>query len=65
MKQILIILDKATKTKGKPTVIIANTIKGKGVTFMENKVGYHGSALKPEEMERARRELEIPGFKVN
>ena len=65
LKQILITLDTATNTKGKPTVIIANTVKGKGVTFMENKVGYHGTALKPDEMERARRELDIPGFKVN
>jgi transketolase len=64
MKQILSILDTATTTKGKPTVIIANTVKGKGVTFMENKVGYHGRALKPDEMERARKELDIPGFKV-
>jgi len=64
MKQILTTLDKATNTKGKPTVIIANTVKGKGVTFMENKVEYHGSTLKPDQMERARRELEIPGFKV-
>jgi transketolase len=64
MKQILTILDKATNTEGKPTVIIANTVKGKGVTFMENKVEYHGSTLKPDQMERARRELEIPGFKV-
>ena len=65
MKQILSILDTATTTKSKPTVIIANTVKGKGVTFMENKVGYHGSALKPDEMERARKELDIPGFKVD
>ena len=65
MKQILHSLDQATETKGKPTVIIAKTVKGKGVSFMENKVGYHGSALKPDEMERARKELDIPGFKVD
>jgi transketolase len=65
MRQILEALDKATETKGKPTIIIADTLKGKGVSFMENKVGYHGRALKPDEMERARKELEIPGFEVS
>jgi len=64
MRQILTALDKATKIKGKPTIIIANTVKGKGVSFMENQVEYHGRALRPDEMERARKELEIPGFKV-
>jgi transketolase len=65
MRQILEALDKATETKGKPTIIIADTLKGKGVSFMENKVGYHGRALKPDEMEIARKELEIPGFEVS
>lgn len=64
MRQVLTALDKATEIKGKPTIIIADTVKGKGVSFMENQVGYHGRALRPDEMERARKELEIPGFKV-
>jgi transketolase len=64
MRAILMALDKATEMKGKPTIIIAHTIKGKGVSFMENKVGYHGRALKPDEMELARKELDIPGFEV-
>jgi len=42
MSQILSSLEEAQKTKGKPTVIIAHTIKGKGVSFAENQVGYHG-----------------------
>ena len=46
MSQILFSLEKAEKTKGKPTVIIAHTIKGKGVSFAENQVGYHGIAPK-------------------
>ena len=46
MSQILFSLEKAQKTKGKPTVIIAHTIKGKGVSFAENQVGYHGIAPK-------------------
>ena len=64
MKQILPALDKATATKGKPTIIIADTVKSKGVSFMENKAEFHGRALKPDEMEKARKELDIPGFKV-
>jgi len=64
MRQILAALDKATETKGKPTIIIADTVKSKGVSFMENKAEFHGRALKPDEMEKARKELDIPGFRV-
>jgi len=47
-------LDKAEKTKGKPTVIIAETIKGKGVSFMESSpLEYHGRAPTPEEEKKA------------
>jgi len=46
MSQILSSLEEAQKTKGKPTVIIAHTVKGKGVSFAENQVGYHGIAPK-------------------
>ncbi|GAH99238.1 unnamed protein product [marine sediment metagenome] len=49
---------KAEKIKNKPPVIIARTIKGKGVSFMENKVKFHGKAPTPEEAERALKELE-------
>ena len=42
---------------GKPTVIIAQTIKGKGVSFIENKEGWHGRALSPDELKSALREL--------
>lgn len=62
--QVLTVLDKAVERQGKPKIIIANTIKGKGVSFMENRAEYHGRALSPDEMKRARQELEIPGFKV-
>ena len=48
----------AEKIKGKPTVIIARTIKGKGVSFMENNVAFHGKAPTWEEAERALKELE-------
>ncbi len=46
MKQIVEAFEKAAEYKGKPTVIVANTIKGKGVSYMENVVGYHGVAPK-------------------
>ncbi|MCK4942761.1 MAG: transketolase, partial [Candidatus Aminicenantes bacterium] len=41
----------------KPTLIIANTVKGKGVSFMENNVDFHGKAPNPEETEIALKEL--------
>lgn len=50
-------VDKAKATKGKPTVIVAETIKGKGVSFMEDQVGWHGVAPTPEQAEQAIAEL--------
>ena len=47
----------AAEIKGKPTVLIANTIKGKGVSFMENNPKYHGTAPTPEEAVKALAEL--------
>jgi transketolase len=47
----------AEATKGKPTCIIANTIKGKGVSFMENNPKYHGAAPSAEEFQKAMLEL--------
>jgi transketolase len=43
--------------KGKPTVLIAHTIKGKGVSFMENNPKFHGQAPTPDECVRALAEL--------
>jgi len=43
--------------KGLPTVILARTIKGKGVSFIEDKNGWHGRPLKPEELEKALQEI--------
>jgi len=57
MKEILHALNEAEKIKNKPTVIIAHTIKGKGVSFFEGKVEYHGVAPTPEELEKALKEL--------
>jgi len=56
--EILAAFPKAKKMKGKPTVITARTIKGKGVSFMENNVAFHGKAPTREEAEKALRELE-------
>lgn len=47
----------ASATKGKPTVIIAQTIKGKGVSFMENNPKYHGVAPTEDELKRALQEI--------
>jgi transketolase len=50
--------EEAAGTKGKPTVILAKTVKGKGVSFMEHRVEWHGKAPKKEEAELALKELE-------
>ncbi|MEZ0536315.1 transketolase [Caldicellulosiruptoraceae bacterium PP1] len=51
-------INKAKETKGKPTIIIAETVKGKGISFMENQVGWHGVAPNNEQAEQAYKELE-------
>ncbi len=48
---------KAKAMKGRPTAIIARTIKGKGLSFLENKEGWHGRPLSQEELEKALKEL--------
>ncbi len=55
--QIEAALHAARDCKGKPTAIIADTVKGKGVSYMENQVGWHGSAPKTEQYEIAVAEL--------
>ena len=47
----------AAATKNKPTVVIAHTVKGKGVSFMENNPKFHGTAPNPEEFQKAMAEL--------
>lgn len=49
--------DDAAATKGKPTVLLAHTIKGKGVSFMENNPKFHGVAPTKEEVEKALQEI--------
>lgn len=50
--------DEAKTMKGKPTMILAKTIKGKGVSFMENNAGWHGKAPNDEQYAQAKSELE-------
>ena len=54
---LLSTLDKARRRRTRPTVIIANTVKGKGVSFMENNPGFHGRAPNAQEFEKAMEEL--------
>lgn len=61
MEGILDALDRAETVKGKPSVILAYTIKGKGVSFFEGKVEYHGVAPTQKELEKALKELEANG----
>ena len=58
MEEILNAFKIARTTKGKPTAIIAKTVKGKGVSFMEDKVEWHGKAPNEEQFNIAIRELE-------
>jgi len=57
MRSILSALDEAKAMKGRPTAIMARTVKGKGVSFMENVVKFHGSAPTDDELMRALAEL--------
>ena len=57
-QEILDAVEKAKECKGKPTMIVANTVKGKGVDFMENVCGFHGVAPTEEETKRAIEQLE-------
>ncbi len=55
--QIFRALDEAAATLGRPTMILAHTVKGKGVSFMENALGWHGVSPKPDELAQALAEL--------
>lgn len=50
-------IEEAKNTKGQPTVIICDTVKGKGVSFMENNAGWHGNAPNKEQCEQALKEI--------
>ena len=58
--EILAALEDAKRTSGQPTMILAKTIKGKGVSFMEGEAGWHGKPIKPgDELDQALGELEL------
>ena len=57
ISQVLDAVDKARNNQGRPTVIIAETVKGKGVSFMENNPDFHGRAPNVDEYEQAMKEL--------
>ena len=59
--EIAAALKEARETKGMPTAIIAKTIKGKGVSYMENQAGWHGKAPNDEEFAIAMEELKKAG----
>ena len=60
-KQIADAVAAAKAEKGRPTMIVAHTVKGKGVSYMENQAGWHGKAPNDEEYEIAMKELEKAG----
>lgn len=61
MEQLKKAFDEAKTVKGKPVAIIARTLKGKGVSFMENKASWHGKAPNDEEFSQAMKELDEAG----
>ena len=61
MEQIGAAFKEAREVKGMPVAIIAHTVKGKGVSFMENQVGWHGKAPNDEQYEQAMAELDAIG----
>ena len=61
MEEVRKAFDEAKTVKGMPTAIIAKTVKGKGVSFMENKAGWHGKAPNDEEFATAMSDLEKAG----
>jgi transketolase len=58
MAEVVKALEQARQTNGRPTLIIARTVKGKGVSFMENNPDFHGKAPNAEELKKALQELE-------
>ena len=57
--QIKNVFNKFYKSKNKPTLIIANTIKGKGISFMENDSSWHAKKINKNDFEKAIKEVEV------
>lgn len=63
MKEIIESLDNAEKVKGKPTMIIAHTVKGKGICFAENNAAFHNGSMTQEQYDLACKNLSEQGVK--
>ena len=61
IEEIIKAFDAADKVKGKPVLIIAHTVKGKGVSFMEDNVVFHNGSLTKQQYETATNELKVEG----
>lgn len=61
MRNILVVLKAASMVKGRPSCVVARTVKGKGISFMEGVRDWHGKAPSKEQFELAAAELGIPG----
>jgi transketolase len=61
MTEVVDALEKAKTVKGKPVLIVAQTVKGKGVSFMEDEAGWHGKPPTVEQMEQGLKELGLDG----
>jgi transketolase len=59
MQRVVEAFEKARAVVGKPVLILADTVKGQGVSFMENQLGWHGKAPNREELDAALKELEL------
>jgi transketolase len=59
MMEIITACERARQVRGKPTMIIATTVKGKGVSFMEGSLEFHGKAPDAEQLQKALEELEV------
>ena len=58
IEELLTVFEKIKEVKDKPVAIIAKTVKGKGVSFMENQVGWHGTPMTEDDFAKAKAELE-------
>jgi transketolase len=61
MEELLAAVDEARGVKGKPTAIVAHTVKGKGVSFMEGQHAFHGKAPDDAQLAEAIKELDAAG----
>ncbi|MFT9849568.1 transketolase [Aneurinibacillus sp. REN35] len=61
LEEIIAAFEEAKAVKGQPTFIVAHTVKGKGVSYMENACGWHGTAPNAEQLEQALTELRAQG----